>query len=76
MTQERANIMHGQTNIKSRGQQRFRIRPYGVRWLVYDSKTKRIAEFFDSKGEAVQLCATLNSQLHDSPGWRALGADL
>ena len=62
--------------MKIKHTNRFAIRPYGTKWIVADSKTKRILEFCDDRGLAVQLCATLNSQLHDSPGWRAIESDL
>ena len=68
--------MHGQTIEKSRGQHRFRLRPYGQRWLVYDAKTQRIVEFFDSKGQAVTLAAVLNQQLSNPAAWRALEDDI
>lgn len=68
--------MHGETVPKARGQLRFRVRPYGVRWLVFDSKTHRIAEFFDSKGLAVQLCAILNGQMSNAAAWWALEEDV
>jgi len=56
---------------------RFRLRPYGVRWLVFDSRTGRIVEFCDSKGLAVELAATLNCQLtHSADGWARLAEDL
>jgi len=63
-----------ETNIKRGppGQHRFRLRPYGVEWLVYDFKTKRIVEFCEDKGLARQLAGVLNSQLDSSLGWRAL----
>jgi hypothetical protein len=69
--------MHGETIEKARGQhRRFRVRPYGVRWVVSDSRNGRIVEFSDGKGAAVQLAAILNGQLSNPAAWRALEEDL
>jgi len=68
--------MHGQTTDKARGQHRFRLRPYGPRWIVFDSRTGRIVEFHDAKGSAVQLAAILNGQLSNPAAWRALEEDI
>ena len=63
-------------DAKVENHHRFRVRPYGVRWLVYDGKTGRIAEFYDSKGLAVQLAAILSGQLSQRrPGGNGRMAD-
>lgn len=68
--------MHGQIVEKSRGQHRFRPRPYGPRWLVFDAKNGRIVDFFDDKGRAVMLCSILNGQLSNPAAWRKLEEDI
>jgi len=55
---------------------RFRCRPYGRKWIVYDGKTGRIAEFLDSKGRAVVLAAVLNGQMSNPAAWRAMEEDI
>jgi len=59
-------------NATDRNQHRFRVRPYGARWITYDNRTHRILEFSDGKGTAVQLAAGLNAQLGADPGWDRL----
>jgi len=64
-------MAHGEIIKRAPGQhQRFRIRPYGPRWITYDSKSKQILEFSDDKGLAVQLADILNGQLSTAAAWR------